>query len=170
MAPTSVLYGRPPFVSTPNQMETYAIKSPKSTHMRSASCGEVDCPHHIHGFDTIVDEATDLGAQRAAYIRRECDRIGTTSSGAHLMGRRRYTQLITPNDLGVMMTTFHFPAGQRCFNEHVVPLGRPEIFLHRAGDIRGCPDGRIHRYDRPDQWVDDCAGHQERLADLQQKG
>lgn len=168
---TTGMYGRPPFQSQVHQMETYAIKSPASTHMRPASCAEVDCPQHIHGFDTIVDETTDLGAQRAAYIRRECDRIqGASSTGAHLLGRRRYTESSRRNELGGVMTIFHFPAGQRCFAEHLVPLGRPEIFLHRAGDVRGCPDGRIQRYDRPDQWVDDFAGHQSRLADLQKEG
>lgn len=155
------------------QMETFAIKSPMATHFRPGTCAEVEggCPHHTHGWDTIVDEGTSLGAQRAGYIRRECDRIGAGSSGAHLLGRRRYTEHQARNGLGVVMTTFHFPAGQDCFMQHQVPLERPEKFIRRPGDWRGMPDRHLrHVYDRPEQWADDFVGHQQRLSALLQKG
>jgi hypothetical protein len=163
---------RPPFVSRVQDMVTYAIKSPVSTHFRPAGCAEVDCSHHLHGWDSIVDESVGLGQAQAGYIRRECVRIvHGASTVQHPGGTRRYVETQRQNELGGVVTVFHFPAGQRCFTEHQVPVGRPEHFLRRAGDVRGNPDPRsARRYDRPDQWVDDFAGHQQRLADLQKEG
>ena len=73
------------------------------------------------------------------------------------------------NPLG--LTEFTFEAGQTCFVEHRVPLEREPLYVVRDGDWRGNPRGtapRIHT--RPDDWVDDFAEHQQRLADRFEQG
>ncbi len=126
--------------------KTYAIASPISTHYRDGTCDEAGCLAHRHGWQTNVDESTDLGQKQAHYIRKQ--------SG------RRYTDRKT--ELG--LTAFTFEAGQRCFTTHKVPLDRPEFYAVRGGDWRGNPRGtgtRLHT--GPDPWVNDFGTHQDRL-------
>jgi hypothetical protein len=129
--------------------KTYAISSPLSTHYRDGTCDEAGCLAHRHGWQTSVDEATDLGQRQAHYIRK--------------LSGRRFTERRT--ELG--LTAFTFEAGQRCFaTPHKVPLGRPEIYVVRGGDWRGDPTRgeatRVHS--GPDAWVNDFGEHQDRLA------
>lgn len=134
-------------------VKTYAIAAPVETHFRPATCGEVDCAAHRSGWKTTVDVGTDLGRGQAHYIR--------TESG------RRFTE----ESLTGTLVTFYFEAGQRCFAQHQVRLDRPEIFLVRDGDWRGNPRGtetRIHA--TGEDWVDDFATHQERVADQIRRG
>lgn len=148
-----------------HQVQTYQVAAPPATHTRSASCAEVDCPAHAHGWTTTVDEATELGQRQAAYIRHECS--PATATVVAPAGRRRYVESRTQTGL----TAFTFPAGQTCFASHTVPLERPALYIVRGGDWRGNPagvPGRTHR--RPQDWVEDFAGHQDRLAQLQRKG
>jgi hypothetical protein len=135
-------------------MKTYAILRPTSTHFRPATCAEVDCPQYLHGWRTVVDESTDLGARQAHYIR--------TQSGRSFHEQRDRT------GVGVLgAVTFTFGPGQMCFRtaDHRVPVGRPELFVVREGDWRGNPrrtEPRVHK--RAADWVDDFANHQDRLA------
>lgn len=133
-------------------MKTYGIVAPKSTHYRPATCVEVDCPNHLNGWQTVVDESTDLGQAQGHYIRNEAG--------------RRYTEARE-----AALTTFTFEAGQQCFREHEARLDRPEIYVVRDGDWRGNPRGtgpRIHK--DPQGWIDDFGEHQERLADRLGRG
>jgi len=142
------------------QMKTYVALTPQATHFRPATCEEAGCPHHANGWKTVVDEATPLGSQQAAYIRSEClddARINRPDWG----GRRRYRET-REGDL----TVFTFEAGQECFVQHRVPLEREAVFLVRGGDWRGNPRGTpTRRHARPEDWVEDFATHQQRLAD-----
>ena len=120
---------------------TFRISSPIATHYRPASCADVDCSAHLHGWRTTVDIGTDLGREQAAYIR------------AHA-GRRH----VEPTEDG-RLVAFTFEPGQVCFAaaDHRVPLDRPEIFRTSIGPALGVDD-IVHTL-RPDQWVDDFATH-----------
>ena len=129
--------------------QTYAIDAPRSTHWRAATCEEVDCPHYLNGWKTILPAGSDL----VDVIKQS--------------GRRFTVEVDT--DAGLM--AFIFEAGQPCFqaSRHMVRLDREEVFLTRHGDWRGDLGGR-HVYDRPDQWTDDFATHQDRIAAARQRG
>lgn len=138
-----------------DEMKTFTIKAPLSTHWRPATCAEVDCRHHAIGWDSIVDEATHLGQFQAHHIR-------------HGAGRR-YTEERDPAGL----TIFHFEPGQTCFNSdaHRTLIGRPELFIVSDGDWRGNPRGtpaRIHQ--TPDDFVEEFAEHQQHIADTIERG
>lgn len=121
--------------------QTYAIDSPPDV-MVKAACERVDCAAWRHGWESPVDESTDLGARQASYIRRHCGRT------------------FTEHRTGEGLTVFRFPPGQRCFAEHRT---RPESYSVLAGDWRGY-GGVIRAHSRPADWVDDFATHQDRLA------
>lgn len=131
-------------------VKTYQILAPPDTHWRPAGCAEVNCPNHLNGWRTVVDEATDLGKQQAHYIRNDKTR-------KH--GERR--------DQG--LTVFEFEAGQTCFTQHRVRVGRQEIYLVKPGDWRGTTgEPRIHT--RPEDWVDDFANHQLKIDEIRKRG
>lgn len=134
-------------------MQTYQVVAPAATHFRPATCAEVDCPHYLHGWHSPIDERTELGQRQAHYIRNQ--------SG------RRYTE---DRHQVPGLTLFTFEAGQTCFQQHQMRLDRPEIFLVRDGDWRGNPTGQTRRHAGPDDWVDDFANHQQKLADQLEKG
>lgn len=145
----------PPRAASPELFRTFGIVSPLATHWRPATCAEVDCSAHAYGFQVTCDLRTQLGVDQARYIR---DKAG-----------RAFTHRFTDDGRVIKFT---FPAGQRCFVAHRLPLGRPALFVVHNGDHRGAGrrpvDGR--RYDRPDQWVDDFAGHQDKLATAARRG
>lgn len=126
--------------------KTYSITSPVSTHFRTGSCEEAGCLAHRHGWQTTVDEATELGQRQAHYIR--------SSSG------RRFAQERTEAGL----TAFTFEAGQRCFATHKVPLERPELYVVRGGDWRANPTGEHRTHANAQDWVEDFGEHQDRIA------
>lgn len=79
------------------------------SHWREASCAEVDCPHYLGGWRTVVGS----NSAQAGYIRHNSNRAFTE----------------TKTDDGV--SAFVFSAGQRCFREHKMPLDRPAHFRHQ---------------------------------------
>jgi hypothetical protein len=143
-------------------MQTYEIRSPKSTHFRPATCAEVECPRYMKGWRTIVP--ADSAA--AGFIRRD--------------KTRRHTEERQPGGL----TCFDFGPGQECFDwcadqdclvragadhHHHAPVGRPEHYLLRGGDWRqNLGIKRTHK--KPEDWVDDFASHQERIAEAVKRG
>ncbi len=134
----------------PDAYVTYSIEAPLETHWRKASCEEVACLHYLLGWQITADERTDLGQAQAHYIR--------TKAG------RRFSEDHNPAGL----TVFTFEAGQKCFRQHQSRIEREEIFEKKAGDFRiAHPPNRVMR---PDDWVDDFAEHQEKLAHELEKG
>lgn len=123
--------------------KTWEIVMPKATHFRAASCEETDCAHYREGWETVVDETTDLGQGRAYYIR-------------HRQTRNFIESKEQRN--GVVVTVFRFPPGQRCFAQHEKALDRPQVHAARRGDWRGVI-GERYIYDRPDQWREDLDTH-----------
>lgn len=126
-------------------VKTYAIETVRGVHTRVASCDEIQCPAFAHGWQTRVDEGTDLGRRQAAYIRRD-----------------RTRQWRESREAGV--TVFVFPSGTTCFTEHHVRNDRPELYVVRGGDFRGNPRGERRIHATPDNWVEDFAEHQQGLA------
>ena len=69
------------------------------------------------------------------------------------------------------LTVFTFEPGQDCFAQHRVPLERDPLFLVRGGDWRGNPTGlQPYRHHRGEDWVDDFADHQDRIARQIERG
>lgn len=136
--------------------KTYEVSAPLRTHWRPASCAEFECSASLRGWETLVDVSTDLGVQQAAYIR-------SGRSGRAYVEERR----------GDTLVAFLFKPGQPCFktSEHRVAVGRPPLYVVRGGDWRGNPRGETPRvHTRPEDFVDDFATHQGRLADAIQEG
>jgi hypothetical protein len=132
--------------------QTFQVAAPLSTHWRPGTCAEAGCTAHLHGWQTSVDETTDLGQRQAHYIRHD-----TT---------RRHTERRADTGL----TVFAFEPGQTCFGgQHRIRLDREERFLIRGGDWRGNPRGD-RRETTAAGWVDDFGEHQETLADQFGKG
>lgn len=132
----------------PGDYVTYNIAAGRDTGV-VAACKDVGCQAWAHGWETTVDEATDLGAAQASYIRWQ--------SG------RTFTEART----GGGLTVFRFESFQRCFAEHRT---NPDVFSVRDGDWRGNPTrrGRLHANGR--DWIEDLIEHEGGLADLRQKG
>jgi len=128
--------------------QTYLIRQPRDTSVIQA-CHEVGCQAWRNGWETVVDERTDLGASQAAYIR--------TGS------RRTFREQRTEGGL----TVFRFESGQRCFTEHRT---KPQIFAVRGGDWRGNPSGDRRVHQSPDDWVEDFGEHQIAVAEQTERG
>jgi hypothetical protein len=128
--------------------KTYAIRSPSDLTIKVA-CHLAGCDHWRIGWESIFDESTDLGQRQADYVRRR--------SG------RTFSEYRTEAGL----TVFRFASGQRCFREHHT---RRERFIVRGGDWRGNPRGDRREHARPADWVEDFAGHQDRLKTLIERG
>jgi hypothetical protein len=64
------------------------------------------------------------------------------------------------------MIRFTFYAEQPCFaaSRHRVPIEREPLYVVRGGDWRGNPRGEKTTHTRPEDWVDDFANHQDKLA------
>lgn len=128
--------------------QTYSITAQQDVAV-VAACEQVGCEAWRHGWDSVIDESTQLGQQQAAYIRTQ--------------SRRTFREART--DAG--LTVFRFEAHQRCFAEHRT---RPEIYLVRDGDWRGNPTGRRRQHTRPADWVEDMQENQGRLIEAQERG
>lgn len=147
------------------QVKTYGIKMPAETHFRPATCAEAQCHAHTHGWVTILPTGSDLiavlkGSGRRYHEHRDHLPLEVVRQ---MMGHEEDTQ---PMELGAGLVAFYFEAGQSCFQEaqHVMPLERPALYVVTDGDWRGNPRRTAPRvHSRPEHWVEDFAGHQDRL-------
>ena len=131
----------------PAAYQTYSITRPPDRSV-VAACEQVGCAAWTRGWESAIDERTELGARQAAYIR--------TRSGRTFREQRTAAGL----------TVFRFEPHQRCFAEHRT---RPEIYAVRGGDWRAqTSPTRVHR--RPADWVEDFGEQQQRLTDQQKRG
>ncbi len=133
--------------------KTYALRLPKTTHYRKATCQEVECEAYANGWITKVDVSTALGQKQAKYIVDKSGRTFTDVSGQ-----------------GSPIREFVFKPGQRCFADHQVSLEREPLYIVRGGDWRGNPRGEVHTHTRATDWVDDFATHQQGIVDNIEKG
>lgn len=145
----------------PAVMKTYRIAAPLATHFRSGlTCAQYECEAYLHGWETRIDERTELGQRQAHFIRR--------SSG------RKFTE---ERD-GTGLTVFAFEAGQEGFasdadnghGNHRRRLDRPEVFIERAGDHRGNPTGMRLVHKRADDWVESFTENQDSIKTLRERG
>ena len=131
--------------------KTYEMRAPLSTHFRPATCAEVDCPHYLGGWRVRVENLTpDL------------------LHAARNSGRKHVEQRVAEGE-----TWLVFEAGQPCFraSQHRARVDRPPLYIVRDGDYRGNPRGtkaRLHQ--RPQDWLEDFATHQQAIADEIEKG
>ncbi|MDX3643098.1 hypothetical protein [Streptomyces sp. MB09-02B] len=112
--------------------QTFSVRSRPDGAVRTV-CERVGCEAWRKGWESVIDERTDLGQAQAVYIRQ---RSGRTFREAK-------------TDAG--LTVFRFESGQRCFAEHQT---RPELYLVRDGDYRGNPTGRRRVHTRAADWVE----------------
>jgi hypothetical protein len=135
---------------------TFQIVSPLSTHWRKATCEEADCPNFLHGWQSLIDETSELGQKQAYYIRK--------------LSGRKFTE---DRDWQPPLTLFTFEAGQSCFSsdQHKVPLERPEHYLVKGGDWRGNPLGTATRkHTSPDHWIEEFQENQDKIIRLHERG
>lgn len=135
--------------------QTYGVRTVPNRKGRRATCAEIGCAPHLHGWRTVLDPADPQTGARVHFIR-------TDRTRRHVEGRDEAGRFV-----------FEFEAGQTCFSatddQHWTE--HDALYLIRGGDWRGDPTGRPARtYDRPDQWVDDFASHQDRLATRRARG
>lgn len=128
--------------------QTYSITSP---HDRTvpAACEQVGCEAWAYGWQSTIDESTELGRTQAHYIR-------------HQSGRTFREQRT-----GAGLTVFSFDSRQRCFANHQT---RPELYVVRDGDWRGNPTGRRRVHQNAADWTEDFGEHQQRVADQIERG
>ena len=144
---------------------TFVIVSPRDQLVRTA-CEEAGCKAWRTGWETVVDESTDLGRRQAEYIRTESGRTFTEHRSGGLVSVSASWRPATEPAVA-RLTVFRFEAGQRCFADHQT---RPERYLVRGGDWRGNPRGEMRRHARPDDWVEDMAGHLDGLQTAIERG
>lgn len=130
----------------PEAYQTYKIVSPRDTTI-VAACADAGCEAWRDGWDTAIDESTDLGKTQAHYIR--------TRSG------RTFREMRSGE-----LTVFRFESGQRCFRDHHT---RSETYGVHAGDWR-LAGGLIRHHTRPRDWVEDMGENLDRIRTAQQRG
>lgn len=125
--------------------QTWSVKSRPDKRVRSV-CERVGCPRWRNGWESVIDEGTDLGRQQAAFIRSS---------------RRTFREQKTAG-----LTVFRFEPYQRCFADHQT---MPEKYLVRGGDYRAAV-GQVRVHQRPEDWVEHVQQHMGRLLDERDKG
>jgi hypothetical protein len=133
-------------------MVTFALSRPRATHFVAIDCKAAGCLAYAHGWTTTADTSTTLGQRQARYI---IDHSG-----------RRYVKDEYPP-----LIDFIFPPGQQCFAGHQRALERDPIAVVRSGDWRGDPARDIRRrHTTLEDWVDQFATHQDKLATKMAEG
>jgi hypothetical protein len=136
----------------PEHYKTFGLSQPARTHFRTATCQEVDCANYARGWRIVLDVSTDLDRRRARYIR---DHAG-----------RAYSVIGQEGDV----ITLEFSAGQKCFEEHRVPLHRMPNFYVVDGDWRGNPRGTPVQKRSIEAWRDDLGEHTLMLKERIERG
>lgn len=126
--------------------QTWSVKSRPDKAVRSV-CERVGCRAWREGWESVVDESTELGRGQAAYIRSS---------------RRTFREQRN----GVGLTVFRFESGQRCFADHQTI---PEKYVVRGGDYRA-QVGPVRVHARAADWVEHVQEHMGRLLDERAKG
>lgn len=132
-------------------MQTYKLSAPITTHRRKATCEEAGCTKNQYGWKMLIDQSTKLGRDQADYIKNH--------SGRHYTVRRAAEALFE----------LTFAAGQQCFAEHTVSLEREPIYLVKKGDHR-MPQGAVRRHVKAEHWIEDMSENQDKLKTIIEKG
>lgn len=131
----------------------WTIDTPLATHWRKASCEEIGCIDHHNGWRIRMDT---LAAEMQHAVK---------TSGRHWSECVIDVDPDTGEKYDPPAVYFVFEAGQACFkaSQHKMPLGRPELYVVRDR-------GSARRYDRGDQWADDCATHTNKIVSIIERG
>ena len=125
---------------------TWSVKSRPDKRVRTV-CERVGCRRWREGWESLIDESTQMGQQQAAFIR----------------GSRR---TFREQRNGAGLTVFRFEPYQRCFEDHQT---MPEKYLVRGGDHRGVV-GKVRVHQRAADWVEHVQQHMGLLLDERDKG
>ena len=131
----------------PGMYQTYAYSRGRDIR-RKAACREVGCEAYRHGWETAVDEATEMGRAQARYIRSQSGRTF-----------REYR-----SEAG--LTVFRFEPYQRCFADHQTVA---EAFYVRGGDWRQ-NQGLLRRHANGADWAEDMAEQLDTIRTAQERG
>lgn len=127
--------------------QTWSVKSRPDRAVKTV-CERVACRAWREGWESVVDESTQLGREQAQWIRT--------------LSRRTFRE--QRNAVG--LTVFRFEPYQRCFAEHST---MPEKYVVRGGDYRGVV-GPVRVHARASDWVEHVQEHMGRLLDERAKG
>lgn len=161
-----VILSRPQPVGAPAHYRTYTIRDAGDRAV-VAACRGVGCEAWRGGWESAFDEADTCGSGPGVQCLRV--RLGRPPCGScaaqyvRLESGRTFTEARS----GEGLTVFRFEPYQRCFREHRTA---PRLYVRRHGDWRGNPSGDVLRHERPQDWVEDFALNQQRLADAIQRG
>ena len=126
--------------------QTFSVKSRPDKRVRTV-CERVGCAAWRSGWESVIDESTQLGQQQAAFIRGS---------------RRTFKEQRT----AVGLTVFRFEPYQRCFEDHQT---MPEKYVVQRGDHRARVGGlRVHK--RASDWVEHVQQQMGLLLDERDKG
>lgn len=142
----------------PRHKKTYQIRAPLATHWRSATCEEVECEFFVDGWRLRVENLTERDLYKVKNSGRHCMELPVAEGETWLV--------FGPGTPCLRQWAPGQPLVER---HHRLPVGRPELYVVRPGDWR-LYTGESYRFDRGDQWRDDFAEHQDRLADRVKKG
>ena len=139
-------------VRAPNEKH-WTISTPLATHWKPATCEQVGCIKYRTGWRVRMD-TLPAGDQHAV-----------KTSGRHWSECVIDVDPDTGEHYDPPAVYFIFEGGQPCFkaSQHKLPVGRPELYL--VGNR-----GAVQRYDRSDQWVDDCATETDKIVTIIERG
>jgi hypothetical protein len=141
----------------PERYKSYSMRMPLSTHFKPATCAEFECDAYRFGFVVTIDTSMELGERRYHYVTHD----KTRRYSMQRVGPTLFKFIYGPGNDGMGLE----------HGEHRMSLDRPAFLLVAEGDFRGNPRGTpvyVHRYQQ--DWVDDFATHQDRLATALQRG
>lgn len=126
--------------------QTWSVQSRPDKRVRSV-CEKVGCRQWRNGWESVIDESTELGRRQAEFIRGS---------------RRTFREQLN----GAGLTVFRFESGQRCFDDHQT---MPEKYVVRGGDYRAVV-GKVRVHARASDWVEHVQQHMGLLLDERDKG
>lgn len=142
----------PPLASL-DKYKTYGWSAPLASHWRRATCAEFECDAYRFGWVSTVDLSTELGQQQAHFMTHDRSRS------------------CRQEPLGGPLLQFIYGPGNTCFrvDEHRVPIGRPPLFT-LTGAHWLARQGPARTYRSPEDWAEDFAEHQDRIATAIERG
>jgi hypothetical protein len=123
--------------------KVFRIFRPLRTHWRKARCEEVACSHYLLGWQTNVDEASEIGKEQGLYIRYQ--------SG------REFTEVRVAT-----VTTFTFRAEQQCFRGHQLPREQDPYFIIKQNHDKQAIE--------PDRWKEEYNETAHHLNKIRKEG
>jgi len=119
--------------------KTYSLAQPISTHTRVATCQEINCEHYANGWTYDIDMLDER-------LIKAIDQSGKRYRIEHHEGK----------------TYVVFYPEQQCFREHRVHNDREPFYL-LTPHARQMNTRTAQRFDKPENWVDHFATHQEEI-------